>query len=162
MDQEERHPLVDVAFALAVILFSAIVYWGTLGLPPPRYEPIGSAALPRGLAVVMTLLSLIVLVRAALRWRQTRDLGRSGDEAVEHRQRPLLAIAVFLVIAAYVAAMDMRLVGFIPGSIVAFILIGAMLTQFDMRRLPWMAGFVIILVVVIQLVFQRFFYIDLP
>jgi putative tricarboxylic transport membrane protein len=159
METQERHPLTDIIFALAVMLFSAVVYWGTLGLPPPRYEPIGSAALPRGFALVMAFLALIVMLRGFLRWRSW-DGG--GDSASAHRQRPLLAIAVFMVVVAYVASMDLRLFSFVPASILAFTLIGAMLTGFELRRLPWMAGVVIPLVLLIQLVFQRIFYIDLP
>lgn len=161
MEAQERHPLTDIVFALAVMLFSAFVYWGTLGLPPPRYEPIGSAALPRGLALVLALLALVVMIRGLLRWRSW-DGGGGGDSASTHRQRPLLAIAVFVVIVIYVAAMDFRLLRFVPASILAFTLVGAMLTRFEPRRMPWIAGFVIPLVLLIQIIFQHFFYIDLP
>lgn len=157
---EERPPLVDVVLALAVLAFAGTVWWGTADLPPPRYEPIGSAALPRALAAIMAVLGLVVLGRALRRPKQ--DAAPSDGAEPAFRPRPLLAIAVFAVLVLYVLVMDRGLLGFIPASIAAFLLIGGMLTGFAVRRLPWLTGFVIAIVVVIDLVFTRFFYIDLP
>lgn len=161
-ETSERAPLVDICFALAMLAFAGIVWWGTADLPPPRYEPIGSAALPRVLAVVMAVLSLIVLVRAHAR-QQAQGQDRTTTVAsAAFRPRPLLAIAVFGVLVLYVLAMDQRLLGFIPASIIAFTVIGGLLTGFTPKRLSWLLGFVVVMVVAIWLVFTRFFYIDLP
>jgi putative tricarboxylic transport membrane protein len=157
----ERAPLVDICFAVAMLVFAGIVWWGTADLPPPRYEPIGSAALPRALALVMALLSLIVLARAYARQR-ARSGARTPTAGAGFTPRPLLAIGVFVVLVLYVLAMDQRLLGFIPASIVAFTVIGGLLTGFSLKRLPWLLGFVVVMVMAIWLVFTRFFYIDLP
>jgi putative tricarboxylic transport membrane protein len=157
----ERAPLVDICFALAMLVFAGIVWWGTADLPPPRYEPIGSAALPRALAAVMAVLSLIVLARALAR-QQARGTDRTSMAGSALRPRPLLAIAVFAVLVLYVLAMDQRLLGFIPASIIALTVIGGLLAGFSLKRLPWLLGFVVVMVMAIWLVFTRFFYIDLP
>jgi len=161
LETNERAPLVDICFALAMLVFAGIVWWGTADLPPPRYEPIGSAALPRALALVMAVLSLVVLVRAYAR-QQARGESRPTAASAAFRPRPLLAIAVFVVLVLYVLVMDQRLLGFIPASIIAFTVIGGLLAGFTVKRLPWLTGFVVVLVTAIWLVFTRFFYIDLP
>ena len=58
------NPKAEIGLSISLIIFSAIVYYFSLELPDPVYEPLGSAALPKGLAVIMSLLSLIILVRA--------------------------------------------------------------------------------------------------
>ncbi len=158
--QSERHPAVDVAFALVVIALALVVWWGTAGLPPPRWEPIGSAALPRGLALVMAVLAVPVLVGAVRRWRKLEP--SAPAESLAYRRHPTRAVAVFLVLAAYVALLDLRLLGFALATIPAFLVVGAILTGFDRRQLPRIAVFVVALVLAVQWLFTRVFYVDLP
>lgn len=160
-ETSERAPLVDICFALAMLVFAGVVWWGTADLPPPRYEPIGSAALPRALAAIMAVLSLIVLARALARQRAP-GADRTAAVSAPFSPRPLLAIAAFLVLVLYVLAMDQRFLGFIPASIIAFTIIGGLLAGFTVKRLPWLVGFVVVMVGLIWLIFTRFFYIDLP
>ena len=49
------NPKAEIALSISLIIFSAIVYYFSLELPDPVYEPLGSAALPKGLAVIMSL-----------------------------------------------------------------------------------------------------------
>jgi putative tricarboxylic transport membrane protein len=86
----------------------------------------------------------------------------ASDAVRPLRPRPLLAMGVFAVLVLYILVMDLRLLGFVPASILAFVAIGAMLTGFAAKRLPWLLGFVVVLVLAIDLVFTRFFYVDLP
>ncbi len=158
MEGSRREPLADILFAVTVLALAGIVWWGTASLPPPRYEPLGSAALPRALALAMALLGLVLLGRA---WAGRR-LQAAPASDLGFRPRPWLAAGVLAVLVLYVASMDLRLLGFVPASILALVLIGAMLTGFDRRRLPWLAGFVVVLVIAVQLLFTRVFYIDLP
>lgn len=155
-----RPPAVDLLFGLAVLVLAALVWWGTASLPPPRYEPLGSAALPRGLAIVMAALALVVIARAVLRRPAVTERVAVADAGF--RRRPGRAAGAFALLVAYVLVLDLGLAGFIPASCVAFILIGGVLIGFEWRRLPWLAAFVILLVIALQLVFTRIFYIDLP
>jgi hypothetical protein len=109
----------------------------------------------------MAVLSLIVLARAYARQR-ARSGARTPTAGAGFTPRPLLAIGVFVVLVLYVLAMDQRLLGFIPASIVAFTVIGGLLAGFTVKRLPWLVGFVVVMVGLIWLIFTRFFYIDLP
>ena len=156
----ERHPAVDVAFAVVVIGLAGVIWWGTAGLPPPRWEPIGSAALPRGLALVMGVLAVPILVGAVRRWRNLEP--SAPTEPPAYRRHPARAVAVFAVLVAYVALLDLRTLGFAYATIPAFVLVGAILTGFDRRQLPRIALFVVALVLAIQWLFTRVFYVDLP
>lgn len=159
MNSNEARPLADIAFAIAVVLFAGIVYWGTLDLPPPRYEPMGSGALPRALAIIMSLLAIAVGARGVVRLRAGHE---PTGEPLPFRRKPALAVATVALLIGYLLVMEFRLAGFVPTSIVAFSLLGSMLVGFEWRRLPAVIGFVTALVLVSYLVFTKLFYIDLP
>ena len=57
----------DILLALASMSLAAVLFFGSLGLPPPRYEPMGSAALPRILAGLIVVLSLVLILGAWLK-----------------------------------------------------------------------------------------------
>lgn len=156
---EQPRPLADIAFAAAVIAFSGVVYWGTLELPPPRYEPMGSAALPRGLAVLMAAMALLVAARGF------RNLARNltvPAEILPFRKRPELAVACVVILLVYLTALDQRVLGFIPASILAFGLLGCILVHFELRRMVGIVLFTIALILVSYLTFTHLFYVDLP
>jgi len=146
----------DIVFAAVMIALAALVFVGTADLPPPRYEPIGSAAIPRGVAITMALLAVIVLVRA---------LAGAGDdisgEAVGRRAvTRVLAIAGLLV--AYVALMDARVVGFRIATVPFLALSCVILGGFGPRLLAVSAVFSVVLTLSVHAAFTRLFYIDLP
>jgi len=152
-----RAPAVgDLAFAGAIIALAAVVWIGTADLPPPRYEPIGSAAIPRGVALLMAFLALLLGVRAL----------RTGGEASvgEPVSRRAAATAVVLIAATliYVALMDARLVGFRVATIPFLTVCGILLGGFRLRNAVTALIFAAALTLVLHFVFTQFFYIDLP
>ena len=62
--RNQVNPKTEIILCISLILFSILVYYFALELPDPEYEPLGSAALPKALSVIMSLLSLIVIFRA--------------------------------------------------------------------------------------------------
>lgn len=148
----------DLAFAAAVIAAAALVWIGTADLPPPRYEPIGSAALPRAIALIMALLALVVATKALRGGRGGRGTGAERAPATAIARAVVLAAVVFL----FVAVMDARLVGFRPAAIVFLTATCVILGGFGWRRLAAFAVFSAVLTIGLHAVFTRFFYIDLP
>ena len=153
------NPKADIVFALAVIALSVVVYVGAMDLPPAYWEPLGSAAVPQALSVIMSLLSLRVLIRAGLALRTHVPKPRT-DEGF--KRRPMTAAGMFVLCVLYVAAMDSGLLGFIEATIAFLIALGVLFTRAQRSQLPWIAGFAVVIAVANYFVFTQILYVDLP
>ena len=153
------NPKTEIALSISLIIFSIIVYYFSLELPEPEYEPLGSAALPQGLAVIMSLLSLIVLVRAIPKIKTYKPTTNTDDNVTS---RPKLAILVFIITLIFIGILDFGILGFLPAGIIYLSTIGYLLTHRDLKSFPWIVAFAVILTVFSYYVFTKFFYIDLP
>lgn len=151
----------EIAFGICLIAFSALIYIGALELPAPKYEPLGSAALPKILAALMALLSAVMIGRAAINLRAIvpTNAGQS-DSAVKRHYA--LSLIVFLTTIAFVAIMDFGLLGFNVAGIIFLSFVCWLMTHRDLKKLPWIVGYAVILVTGCTYVFTEFFYIDLP
>lgn len=148
-------PWGDYLFALVVIAAAGLVWFGTADLPPPRYEPVGSAALPRGIATIMALLAIVVAVRA-------RGVAAPPSEAGGGLAGPLRVAALGTLMVVFVLVMEARHVGFRPAAAVFLFLTAAVLGGIAPRRLAGYAVFAVVLSLGLHAVFTRLFYIDLP
>ena len=153
------NPKTEIALSISLIIFSIIVYYFSLELPEPEYEPLGSAALPQGLAVIMSLLSLIVIVRAIPKIKTYKPLTNTDDNVTS---RPKLAILVFIITLIFIGILDFGILGFLPAGIIYLSTIGYLMTHRDLKSFPWIVAFAVILTVFSYYVFTKFFYIDLP
>ena len=157
MFQPSRTPRFDIGVALVLIVVSALVWWESRKIAPPFFDPLGSAALPRAAAVLITLLALLVLVRAIVGLRHG-----VGVAVPEYRPRPDLAIGIVILAMLYIGAMDFGWLAF-PWATMAFVFIsGAMLGGFDRRIMAVSAGIAITLGGGCAYLFRYVFYIDLP
>lgn len=153
----------DVVFALVVIAFCGIVYWQTLKLPPPRYEPLGPAAVPQALSAIVAVLAAGVLVRRVM--TPGRRGEGPGDTAVAgpgFTPRPAMAAGALALTTSYVGAMDLGILGFVEASVLFLTLTGLFLGRRDWRRLPVLVGAALAVSLGSHFVFTRVFYIDLP
>jgi len=157
--KNQVNPKAEIALFIGLILFSIIVYYFSLELPEPEYEPLGSAALPQGLAVLMSLLSLIVIVRAIPRLK-TYQANVDPNPAVI--PRPMLSLLIFVLTLIFIGVLDFGFLGFLPAGIIYLSVVGYLMTHRDLKRLPWVIGFSIILTVSSFYIFTKLFYIDLP
>ncbi len=157
--QNQVNPKFEIAMSVGLILFSIIVYYFSLDLPEPEYEPLGSAALPQGLAVIMSLLSLIVLFKAVPR---LKTYVAKVDPNPEVTPRPMLSIVIFILTLVFIGVLDFGFLSFMPAGILYLSVIGYLMTNRDLKRLPYVIGFSIILTVSSFYIFTKLFYIDLP
>lgn len=157
--QNQVNPKYEIALSIGLILFSIIVYYFSLDLPEPEYEPLGSAALPQGLAVIMSLLSLVVILKAIPRLK-TYEV--NVDPNPEVIPRPQLSIVIFILTLIFIGVLDFGILSFMPAGIIYLSVIGYLMTNRDLKRLPWVIGFSIILTVSSFYIFTKLFYIDLP
>ena len=153
------NPKTEIALSISLIIFSIIVYYFSLELPEAEYEPLGSAALPQGLAVIMSLLSLIVIVRAIPKIKTYKPTTNTDDNVTS---RPNLAILVFIITLIFIGILDFGILGFLPAGIIYLSTIGYLMTHRNLKSFPWIVAFAVILTVFSYYVFTKFFYIDLP
>jgi putative tricarboxylic transport membrane protein len=93
------------------------------GLPPPFFEPIGSAAVPRGTAWIVVVLAVVMMTRALL----SRETGPAPFHSPREIRRTLAFSGLILL---YVAALGLTRIGYALAT-VAFLTIAV----------PLLAGF---------------------
>ncbi len=157
--QSPTNPKSDILLAISMIIFSVVVYVGTLDLPPPRYEPLGSAAIPKGLALIMVVLSIILILRALPALKLFDGV---KDEITDVTPRPGLSAAIFGVTVLFIAVLDFGILTFMPAGIIYMTAIGFLMTHRNLKRLPYVAAFSVLMVVGNYYLFTKIFYIDLP
>ena len=152
-------PKFDIAVAIGLILIGVIIYWASLDLPEPHYEPLGSAALPMSLAVITFFLATLLIARAVPRLKDKVEVDETLPEVTPH---PKLAVYVFALTVLFVVVMDFGILSYLPAGIIYLTLVGFLLNHKDVAKLPWIFGFSVIMTVSTFYIFTKFFYIDLP
>lgn len=169
MDNERQAFLIDIILSLSIIVFSIIIYINTLDLPPPKYEPMGAAALPRVLAVLLSIFSLFILIKAIVKRRRASPPEQiitpgepNGGVSETFQQGYMKAAIVFTLTCIYVFVMSAKLTGFLLATIVYMFLAGTAMKRANLSGKVKMASFTIVFSVATFFIFTRFFYIDLP
>ncbi|GAB5377315.1 MAG: hypothetical protein AcusKO_37770 [Acuticoccus sp.] len=150
-------PRADVALALSVGGFAALLLWEADKIPPPFFDPLGSAALPNAIALVMAVLATIVLLRAVAA-HPFPALVRPTD----YRPRPDIALGIVILALAYVAAMEYGVLGFRAATVLFVALACALLGRLQPRIA--LVGVLVALVVGFggAYIFTNVFFIALP
>jgi putative tricarboxylic transport membrane protein len=161
VSQHQSHKR-DIYLALASLGLAALLFYGSMGLPPPRFEPMGSAALPRIMAGLIVLFSLILLFGAVRQsiGASASDLEISAPSGASGiaRLRPLGVPACLI---AYVGALDFLQAPFVPSTIILVVALGLLLSKPTIRTAVIFALFGIVISILINLVFTHFLYVDL-
>jgi putative tricarboxylic transport membrane protein len=153
----------ELILAACVWALAAAVWTAASRLPPPIFDPLGSAAVPKLIAGILAVLSLAML---AQRLRGRADLGAvpdPGDPADKSAPlRPGIAALAFLVMAACPAAMAAGLLGFRETCFAFILALGGLLSQFSRRMLALLLPTAALLAVGLSRLFGGLLYIDLP
>ena len=157
--QNQVNPKYEIALSIGLIVLSIIVYYFSLDLPEPEYEPLGSAALPQGLAVIMSLLSFVIIYKAIPRLKTYEVVVDPNPEVMP---RPMLSIVIFILTLIFIGVLDFGILSFMPAGIIYLSVIGYLMTNRDLKKLPYVIGFSVILTVTSFYIFTKLFYIDLP
>lgn len=121
MSDTMRRIMADLALAIFAFLAAVILLVGASDLPPPRFEPLGSAALPRILAAIIIFFSLIIILRVYFH-SKTRTVEPSvAEEADVEPRRGVLVLAALII---YVFALDVLRVPFLVSTPVFVIAVG--------------------------------------
>ena len=160
---EERAGRGDLLLALAVILLALVVYWQASLLPPPFFDPLGSAAVPKLAAIVLVVLAIGV-VHERLRAVPGESPGglaaESGDEPAPNA--PWTALASIVLPVLYVGAMQAGWLAFAQASTLFVFALGALFARFRPRLLLLLVPVALIAGYGLDYVFTEILYVDLP
>lgn len=105
----------DFLLGTGTLLVAAIVIAAAWQLPPALYDPLGPSGLPLAISLVLAVLSVALIVQ----WFRRR--GAAPDVPGEDTPSHWKAVASIGLMAAFVALIDLRLVGFREAAFVLFL-----------------------------------------
>jgi putative tricarboxylic transport membrane protein len=116
---KERH--LNLGFGVATLVVCVLYAWQASQLRPSPYDPLGPAAFPKLVSILLGALSIILIARVLLGY----DVGASDtslisgltEEGRTHRKRPLLALGLLLAVVAYTVVLTLTSVGFLWATI---------------------------------------------
>ena len=159
-DSEARAELI---LALCIMALSAAIWIAADRLPPPIFDPLGSAAVPKLVASLVMVLAVAMLVQ---RLRGNADRGAVPDpgEPTEAAAplRPGIAVGAFAAIAACPAVMEAGLLGFRETAFVFILALGGILSRFSRRTMTILVPTAALLAAGLAWLFGGRLYIDLP
>lgn len=156
--QRHTHPGTDLVVAVLVAAAATLLFVGASTLPPPRWEPLGPAAVPRALGTLLALFAAILALGAVRALLAGADTPAFAPERV----RLLRGTGVLAAVIALVVAMDVANVPFVVAGPVFVVAIAALVGGLSLRGLMWSAVWGVALCAGIFFAFTRFFYINLP
>lgn len=148
-------PVGDVALALFMILFGALGYWGSLGLPEAVLEPVGPAVFPGVVSVVIAGFALCILAAGIFRPPPRRP-------PPDHRRRADLAIRMLALSVLYLLVMQFEWIAYREATVLYGTILTLALFDFQWRKLPMSLAISLTIGVGTQYIFTRWLYIDLP
>lgn len=157
MAAPSRTPKLDLSISGALLALAGLVLWGTKEIPPPFFDPIGSAAFPKYTAYIIIALSLAIALRAGFALRKSRSPSKKS-----YREEPLLAISVVATSSLYVLSMHWEMLSFRWATFVFILFLSALLSKFEKRVMIFSTVIAFVFGFGGQYLFTEIFYIDLP
>jgi putative tricarboxylic transport membrane protein len=153
----------DIVTGVALIGVASVVWWQTALLPPPIFDPIGSALIPQLVALVTAGLSLVMIAgaldtaRAELRQDQS-----AGGETRDGWPPVWRALAVVAMLLVYGSLLQIDGLGFTLATVLFVAPAGMLLSRGNRRVMLASTISAVLLAVACSYVFTQIFYIDLP
>jgi putative tricarboxylic transport membrane protein len=154
----------DVFLAVAVWALAATAFYGAVLLPPPLFDPLGSAAVPKLVSVILAILAAGVVAR---RWMILRaaqeEAGEPSDEGgATAPLRPGIAVASIVIILVYIGVMAFGLLGFREATVPFVILLGGAMSRFRRSTMIILVPLSLVIAIGLAWLFSGALYIDLP
>lgn len=161
--REVRRDLIGAAIALGL----SGAYWiGATRIPRSSLigKGVGADALPRGLAVTLAILAVILAAQAFSRWRRMvsampaeKPTGSGEETLAEARRRHLRAGGMLLIGIGFLLLVG--IIGYIP----AIFLMICVTVVYNGRRMSWwVAGFAALLTAIFYALFDLILHIPMP
>lgn len=153
----------ELVLALCFIVLSAAVWLSANQLPPPIFDPLGSAAVPKLIAVVVALLAVAMIFQRASGHTMSGTVpDPEEDGEADAPLRPGTAAACFAAMAAYPLVMGAGILGFREASFVFVLTLGGFLSHFERRTMAVLLATAALTALGLDWLFTSVFYIDLP
>ncbi|MCM0020889.1 MAG: tripartite tricarboxylate transporter TctB family protein [Tagaea sp.] len=153
--------LAQAGVALLMTLAAGLVYAHSHRIRPSPFDPLGSAAVPRMLAIIVAVLAVAVLIDTVLRLRR-QGAGRAMSAPTATHRRPWRAVGTYLAVVAYVATIHAGIVSFTLASVVFLALSGAVMVGFRRPALLGIAVAAVVLGLPAGWLFEVFLAVDFP
>lgn len=149
--------------AAALAVFAAVLYRQAALLPPPFFDPLGSAAVPKFVALVLLALALGLVVQRAfgLAGGGMAMPAHTSDEAPV-RSAPLAAIGAIILPILYVASMQAGWLAFAQASSLFVLALGGLFARWRWRNLVLLVPVALLTGYGLDYIFTEILYVDLP
>lgn len=145
----------DLALAACVIVGAGILFIGASSLPPPRWEPLGSAAMPRILGGILIALALTIASRAIFILANGEHKNTSEPALV----LPYRGIIVFALLVAYIAALDFARVPFVIATTLFVMCAGMTMHHISVRSALVHAALGLVLSLSLDYIFSTYLFV---
>ena len=149
----------DYAISACTIVLAGLVLWGARDIPPPFFDPLGSAAVPKAVAYVLIALALGISLR---RFFQNKNSPGAGVTDEGYELESLRAMGVVGLSILYTLGMGTGILGFRWGTILYITLTGALLAKGNKNVMLISLALGLLFGFGGSHLFTHFFYIDLP
>lgn len=148
----------DYVISVCTIALAGLMLWGARDIPPPFFDPLGSAAVPKACAYVLIVLALGISLR---RFFENHAPVVDEDEEA-YRHEPLLALAVVGLSVLYTLAMGAGWIGFKWGTVLYIFATGSALAKGNIKVMAISLVIGLTFGIGGYWLFTNLYYIDLP
>ncbi|QXD23505.1 tripartite tricarboxylate transporter TctB family protein [Opitutia bacterium ISCC 51] len=153
------HSVQDYIISAFTIVLAGLVLWGARDIPPPFFDPLGSAAVPKAVAYILIALAAGIAIR---RFFQNKTSPGAGVADEGYQLEPLRAIGVVGLSILYTLGMGTGFLGFRWGTILYITITGALLAKGNKPAMMISLALGLLFGLGGSYLFSEIFYIDLP
>ncbi len=153
----------DLVLAAALTVFSVVLYQQAALLPPPFFDPLGSAAVPKFVALVLLALAAGLVVQRAFGLAEGgMAMPTNVTAEAPVRPAPLAAIGAIILPILYVASMQAGLLAFAQASSLFVLALGGLFARWRWRNLALLLPLALLTGYGLDYIFTEILYVDLP
>ena len=149
--------------AAALAVFAAVLYRQANLLPPPFFDPLGSAAVPKFVALVLLALAVGLVVQRAFGLAEGgMAMPEGAAEEAPARPAPLAALGAIVLPIFYVASMQAGWLAFAQASSLFVLALGGLFARWRWRNLVLLLPLALLAGYGLDYIFTQILYVDLP
>jgi putative tricarboxylic transport membrane protein len=152
--------LADLVLVAAMWIVAATVYASASRMPPPIFDPVGSAAMPKSVALVIAVLAAMILVQ---RLRRQPPAGAAEEGQADLAPlRTGTALACIAIMVGYTGVMSYGILGFREATVPFVILLGGVMSRFRRSTLLILVPSALAIAIGFGWLFSEVLFVDLP